>query len=273
MPELPEVETVVRTLEISLLNETIHEVEVRYPKLLESGSQASLEHLKGRKLISFNRRGKYLCLGLDDGLTWIIHLRMEGKFNLYTQDTEPNKHTHLILKSDHHEVHYLDTRKFSRMALVKDVETYFMNKGLGLEPWDDRLDGAYLYKAFKNKTRVIKATLLDQGIVVGIGNIYADEVLYDTQIHPMTPSGKLSLRECEKLVISIRKSLENAIKAGGTTVRSYTSSLNVSGLFQVELKAYGRYGKPCYRCGTDLDKVKVAGRTSVFCTRCQRVKL
>lgn len=273
MPELPEVETVVRTLEMSLLHETILEVDIRYSKLLESGSDFPLEHLQGRKLVSFKRRGKYLCLGLDDGLSWIIHLRMEGKFNLYTQETVPTKHTHLVLKTNEHEVHYLDTRKFSRMAIIQDVETYFINKGLGLEPWDDKLDAKYLYSAFKNKTRVIKATLLDQGIVVGIGNIYADEVLFDTQIHPMTPSGELSLSECEKLVIAIRKSLENAIKAGGTTIRSYTSSLNVSGLFQVELKAYGRYGKPCYRCGTDLDKVKVAGRTSVFCTRCQRVKL
>lgn len=273
MPELPEVETVVRTLELSLLNETIESVELRYDKLLEIGSDVPLQHLKGRKLTSFGRRGKYLCLGLDDGLTWIIHLRMEGKFNLYTQDMLATKHTHLILKTNQHVIHYLDTRKFSRMAIIKDVEKYFVSKGLGLEPWDQKLSAVYLLEHFKNKTRAIKATLLDQGIVVGIGNIYADEVLFDTKIHPMTPTGKLDYSECECLIVSIRKSLENAIKAGGTTVRSYTSSLNVSGLFQIELKAYGRYGEPCYRCGTDLDKIKVAGRTSVFCTRCQRVKL
>lgn len=273
MPELPEVETVVRILERSLIHETILDVEVRYPKLLEVGSDATLEELKGRTFENFSRRGKYLCFGLDNGFTLIVHLRMEGKFHLYQDIIEPNKHTHLLLKTNRHYIHYLDTRKFSRMALVRDVDRYFKIKGLGYEPWDNRLTPTYLHQRFKNKKKAIKANLLDQEHIVGIGNIYADEILFDTKIHPMTQSGKLSLKQCEALIQSTQKILSRAIEAGGTTVRSYTSSLNVNGLFQIDLNAYGRFGEPCRNCNRPLDKIKVAGRTSVFCNQCQRVKL
>lgn len=273
MPELPEVETVVRTLEKSLKSEIILDVNMLYPKLLETGSDYQIDHLIGRRFVMFSRRGKYLCFGLDDGVTWVVHLRMEGKFNLYQKETPITKHTHMVLKTENHWVHYMDTRKFSRMALVKDLDAYFKTKGLGLEPWDEAFDARYLYDAIRSRKQAIKAVLLDQGIVVGLGNIYADEVLFDARIHPKTPASSLTLSQCKKLVPIIQDTLQNAIDAGGTTVRSYTSSLDVSGRFQINLKAYGRYGEPCMRCGRTLDKVKVAGRTSVFCINCQKVKL
>lgn len=273
MPELPEVETVVRTLEMSLLGEEITSIDVHYPKLLEVDSKLPLEALQGMRFKRFHRRGKYLCFEMDSGYSWIVHLRMEGKFNLYQHPVEATKHTHLVFQTENHTVHYLDTRKFSRMALVENVEAYFVAKGLGLEPWDEMFTPDFLYKKLKGKSQAIKATLLDQSIVVGLGNIYADEVLFDTKIHPKTSSNKITLKQCKELVPTIQATLSRAIQAGGTTVRSYTSSLNVNGLFQINLKAYGRYGQPCLRCGTNLDKIKVAGRTSVFCTRCQRVKL
>lgn len=275
MPELPEVETIVRTLEKSLRNETILWLDFRYDKLLEAQSKYPLEHLVGRTFVSFKRRGKYLCFGFDNGTTWVLHLRMEGKFNLYDHPIEPTKHTHLLLQTQHHHIHYLDTRKFSRMAILDndDLDAYFMAKKLGLEPWDPQLVPAFLYQALQKRSQGIKTALLSQDIVVGIGNIYADEILFDTQIHPKTPCNKLGLQDAENLIVAIRANLDNAILAGGTTIRSYTSGLNVTGRFQIELKAYGRYGEPCLRCGYTLDKIKIGGRTSVFCPHCQKVIL
>ena len=273
MPELPEVETIVKTLETSLLHETIAMVDFRYVALLEAHSDYPLESLIGQTFVSFKRRGKYLCFGFSNDTTWVLHLRMEGKFNLYDHPIEPTKHTHLVMVTNHHHIHYLDTRKFSRMAVLDNakLDAYFIAKKLGLEPWDSTFDAAFLFQALMRRTQGIKTALLAQDIVVGIGNIYADEILFDTMIHPKTACNKLSLNDAENLVVAIRNNLEHAIRAGGTTIRSYTSGLNVTGRFQIELKAYGRYGEACLRCDYPLDKIKISGRTSVFCPRCQKV--
>ena len=273
MPELPEVETIVRTLEKSLLGETIVGAELYYESLLETQSEYTLNDLIGARFVSFQRRGKYLWFGFSNDLHLFIHLRMEGKFHLYSEPILPSKHTHMLIRTMNHEIHYLDTRKFSRFAIVKDPEAYLLTKKLGLEPWDPKLTASYLYNAYSKTTRPIKSVLLDQSIVAGIGNIYADEILYEMKVHPLTPAKNLSKYQCQKIIPIIRYILENAIKAGGTTIRSYTSQLNVTGLFQINLNAYGRSGKPCYRCGSTLQHVKVSGRTSVFCPKCQKVKI
>ena len=272
MPELPEVETIVRVLEKSLLHERVKEIKLFYKPLLEKDSKFPIEDIKGSKFESFDRRGKFLIFNFSNGKSWVLHLRMEGKFNLYDSETLPNKHTHLLIETENHHVHYLDTRKFSRMAVVDDLDNYFKEKNLGVEPFSVEFTPQYLYEAIHGSKRAIKGLLLDQSIVVGIGNIYADEILFASKVHPETTGSRLSKVKVKEMQEHIKTVLEAAIRQGGTTIRSYTSSLNVHGRFQVALNAYGQFGKPCANCGSILKKTKVSGRTSVYCERCQKVK-
>lgn len=269
MPELPEVETIVRTLEKSLLGEKVIGLEFLYPKLLEEDSPYPLNALVNKRFTSFDRRGKFLNFGFEDGLHFIVHLRMEGKFHLYKEEITPSKHTHLILQTQEHWIHYLDVRKFSRMALTMDPDQYFIEKNLGLEPFVEELTWQYLKKTMSKSTRSIKSMLLDQSIVTGIGNIYCDEILFDCKIHPLKKGIELKNKDYKLLVEAIPRILKEAIAAGGTTIRSYTSALDVSGRFQIALKAYGQEGKPCAYCQNPLKRIKVSGRSTVFCERCQ----
>lgn len=273
MPELPEVETIVRTLEKSLLGETINTAELYYEPLCEAQSQYTVKDLIGSRFTKFERRGKYLLFTFSNGLSMILHLRMEGKFHLYDSHYPISKHTHMLLRTMNHDIHYLDTRKFSRFAIVDNPQEYLEKKNLGLEPWDDGLDANYLFSKYQKTQRPIKSVLLDQSIITGIGNIYADEILYTMKIHPLTSARRITKKQCKELIPIVRETLEKAIQAGGTTIRSYTSQLNVSGRFQVELNAYGRSGQECKRCNTILEHVKISGRTSVYCPKCQKVKL
>ncbi|CAM3567086.1 bifunctional DNA-formamidopyrimidine glycosylase/DNA-(apurinic or apyrimidinic site) lyase [Erysipelothrix urinaevulpis] len=270
MPELPEVETIVRTLERSLLNETILGIEFLYPDLLEQNSSYDLKVLQGKTFTKFDRRGKYLIFEFDHSLYWVLHLRMEGKFHLYQENIKPTKHTHLIIQTTRHWIHYLDVRKFSRMAVVDDLDSYMKTKNLGLEPFDSNLTPDYLKEKMGKSGRSLKTMLLDQSIVSGIGNIYADEILFATKLHPLRKGPSLKMRDYRALCEEIPKILEAAILQGGTTIRSYTSALNVNGLFQVSLKAYGQKGEPCVECQTTMEAIKVSGRTTVFCKRCQK---
>ncbi|CAM4341117.1 bifunctional DNA-formamidopyrimidine glycosylase/DNA-(apurinic or apyrimidinic site) lyase [Erysipelothrix aquatica] len=272
MPELPEVETIVKTMGVSLLNEQIKAINLRYQPLLETGSEYPIDVLVGESFVDFKRRGKYVWFELTNGYNWIIHLRMEGKFHLYDSQQRPNTHTHLTFNTANHYVHYLDTRKFSRMVVTKHPEQFFESKRLGYEPWDEKLTSEYLKKKYSTIGRPIKLVLLDQAIFVGVGNIYADEILHDIRVHPLTPAKMISTIKLSQLILSARRILENAIQAGGTTIRSYTSGLNVHGRFQIQLAAYGQGGKPCPRCGTTMDRIVIGGRSSVFCPKCQKVK-
>ncbi|WP_342621349.1 bifunctional DNA-formamidopyrimidine glycosylase/DNA-(apurinic or apyrimidinic site) lyase [Erysipelothrix sp. P66] len=272
MPELPEVETIVRTLEKSLKGKRIISINFIYPKLLETQSEYPLEALEGTYFKDFHRRGKYLWFEMSNGLHWILHLRMEGKFHLYDEVKVPSKHTHCVINFDGGTIHYLDTRKFSRMAVVSDPIRYLETKNLGFEPFDPNLSGDYLYQKIHQSNRVMKTILLDQSIIAGIGNIYADEILFEAQIHPLTTGSKISKKQCDMIVETAQVILMNAIKAGGTTIRSYTSSLNVTGRFQVNLNAYGKAGEPCSRCGKTLERIVVSGRSTVFCRKCQKVR-
>lgn len=271
MPELPEVETIKRVLSHNLMNQTVRSIDLYYQPLLENESY-ELRRLEQSQFVGFERRGKYLIFNFSNGLSWIVHLRMEGKFHLYDTYQPKSKHTHLILITEKTHVHYLDTRKFSRMAVVDDVDAYFEKRNLGLEPFDPKLNVAYLKRKLKNRTLAVKALLLDQTVITGIGNIYADEILYRTKLHPQSSVKRLKTEDLKHIILNTQAVLEKAIDEGGTTIRSYTSSLGVSGRFQVSLQAYGRFNQPCLRCGTFMEKVKVAQRTSVFCPTCQRVR-
>lgn len=271
MPELPEVETIVRVLETNLKHKKVLDVALYYTPLLEKDS-LPLNVLKNTHFTDFRRRGKYLIFEFNHTYKWIVHLRMEGKFHLYKDDTPKSKHTHLWMHVNDTYVHYLDTRKFSRMAVVRDEDAYFETKNLGMEPFDLNLTADYLYSAFQRKSKALKATLLDQSIVTGIGNIYADEILFRTKIHPLQPTNSMSLKCCAVLIEATQDVLSQAIKQGGTTIRSYTASLGVTGRFQVSLNAYGQEGKPCVRCANTMERIVVSGRGTVFCPYCQKIE-
>ncbi|NLW15835.1 MAG: bifunctional DNA-formamidopyrimidine glycosylase/DNA-(apurinic or apyrimidinic site) lyase [Erysipelothrix sp.] len=270
MPELPEVETIKNVLEHNLKNKTIEWIRLDYAPLLESKSEYKIQDLSGLTFKGFQRRGKYLIFNFDNGMSWVVHLRMEGKFHLYKEETNPAKHTHLMFKVDDTYVHYLDTRKFSRMAVIKDLDAYFKTKNLGYEPFDEALSVSFLKERFKNRKRAIKSVLLDQSHITGIGNIYADEILFRCKIHPEKPAFTLTDKQLESIIDNTIIVLKKAIEEGGTTIRSYTSSLGVTGLFQVSLKAYGREGLPCTECQTSMTRIKVGGRSTVFCEKCQK---
>ncbi|MBR2801844.1 MAG: DNA-formamidopyrimidine glycosylase [Erysipelotrichaceae bacterium] len=273
MPELPEVETVLRTLEYQLGEAGIEEVQVFYPKMIEGDPSDFIKRLKGQHFRRYLRRGKYLLFEMDD-LTLEAHLRMEGKFFIQSQGTPKAKHDHVIFTlSDGRQLHYNDVRKFGRMMLIPKRKSYARFRDLGPEPLSSAYNSQYVKEYFAATPRKVKEVLLDQHFCAGIGNIYADEMLYGARIHPCTPCNRLSEKEIRSLVRQGKKILREAIAAGGTTVRSYTSSLGVTGLFQNELRAYGRKDLSCRRCGKKIVRTVVGGRGTHYCPHCQKEKI
>lgn len=270
MPELPEVQTVVNTLEQLIVGKTIASVEVYYQPVLEKNSPYSFDMIINQSVNQLRRRGKYIII--QCGAYYLItHLRMEGKFFVYPDQTTRDKHTHCVIRfKDGSECHFNDTRKFGRMAVITDIDQYFIQKKLGLEPFSDEFTSPWLYEHLHRHKKSIKGCLLDQSIIAGIGNIYADEILFETKIHPLILSNKISKAQAQKLRDATQVILAQAIKQGGTTIRSFTSSHHVTGLFQIQLHAYGRINQPCVRCGTAMHRIRVAGRYSTFCPNCQR---
>ncbi len=273
MPELPEVETVRRTLVKLVEQKQIAEIQVFWPKIIANVSGSAFSQaLKGEHFLKFERLGKYLIFKLTN-YQLIVHLRMEGKFYYYPQAVEKEKHSYAIFTfTDGSELHYHDVRKFGKMYLyASDVQPSVLDK-LGYEIWDERLTPEYLLRKFKNRTTALKTALLDQSIIAGIGNIYAAEICYLLKLHPATPVKTLNLTEVTNLIAITKKILDQAILAGGTTVHSFTSALGITGLFQQKLAVYGKEGTNCPICGTELQKIKLNQRGTVFCPHCQKSK-
>ncbi|MBR4456782.1 MAG: DNA-formamidopyrimidine glycosylase [Solobacterium sp.] len=268
MPELPEVETVVRTLEGMIQGEAIREVEVLFPKMIDRSPEAFRQQLIGRHFLRFSRRGKYLLFYLEDVLL-VSHLRMEGKYWL-KNETEPlEKHTHVIFTFESGmQLRYHDTRKFGTMELLPvDTDlTHF--HGLGPEPFSDAFSEAYIYETAHHRNTPVKSLLLDQSFAAGIGNIYADEICFACGIRPGRNAKRLSRAQCGMISRETRRILSEAIRAGGTTIRSYTSSLGVSGLFQLECMVHTK--KTCMICGGEIRHRRIGGRTSYYCPFCQK---
>lgn len=277
MPELPEVETVKRTLENLIVGKTISEVEVYYDKMLENISASEFkEILKNEKICSLYRYGKYLVFILEH-LSIISHLRMEGKYFIKNADDPKDKHEHIIFKfTDNTTLRYHDTRKFGIMAIIKSTDIADIMKYKGLEKLGEEASVSTnyqgLYDKIKNKKLPIKTLLLDQENICGLGNIYVDEVLFKSKIHPLTKGSELSLEDVKLILDNARIILENAISCGGTTIRSYTSSLGVTGRFQINLMVHTKEKEPCINCGTIIKKIKVGGRGTYYCPTCQKTK-
>lgn len=272
MPELPEVETVKNILKNKLVGLTIKDVKLHYPKIVEyPTSDIFINQIINQTINDVKRRGKWLMIELDDYYL-LSHLRMEGKYNFKTNKDELNKHEHVTFYlSNNEELRYQDTRKFGRMHLIAKEEVHKKEPllSLGLEPWDKELTKEYLKDKYKNKKLPIKTVILDQNIIVGIGNIYADEVLFMSRISPLKQASMLTDNELEMIIINTQIVLTKAIKLGGTTIRTFSAG-EVHGRFQNELLIHGKAKEPCIVCKTPITKIQVNGRGTYYCEVCQR---
>ena len=268
MPELPEVQTVLDTLEARIRDRRIVDIKVLYRPIIEGDVSSFRERLLGQHFRSFHRRGKYLLFEMDD-LTLVSHLRMEGKYFILKDSVPLSKHDHVIfVLDDGMQLRYNDVRKFGRMEIIEKRTDYSDFKGLGPEPFDRRFSLSYCRRYLKDRTAPIKQVLLEQSFVAGIGNIYADEILFAIRVDPRTPACELDDVKLKKLIRETRKILKTAIEAGGTTIRSYTSSLGVTGRFQLKLKVHSM--DTCPVCKASIKKIRVGGRGTYYCERCQR---
>lgn len=275
MPELPEVETVRRTLQKLVNGKTIDEVRVLWPKMIKEPEDVNQFQfmVKGQSIQDVERRGKFIKFVLDDYIL-VSHLRMEGRYGLYQKDEPFDKHTHAFFTfTDGTELRYRDVRKFGTMHLfIKGNEEQELPLSqLGVEPFSEIFTVNYLGDRLKKTDRKIKVALLDQKIVVGLGNIYVDEALFRSQIHPLRSAKSLSEKELTILHREIIDTLLEAVEKGGSTIRSYVNTQGEIGMFQLQLLVYGQKGEPCKECGTMIEKITVGGRGTHFCPNCQKL--
>jgi formamidopyrimidine-DNA glycosylase len=273
MPELPEVETVRKTLKKLVSNKQIETITVLWPKIIKYPLEVEqfIDALKGETIVDVGRRGKFLII-YTENFALVSHLRMEGKYGLYPKEVPLDKHTHVIFHfTDAFELRYRDVRKFGTMHLFKKGDEFQRAPliGLGPEPFSAEFTKAYLGKKLEVTNRKIKTALLDQKTFVGLGNIYVDEALFRSGIHPERLAKTLTKKEVALLHREIVTTLSEAVKKGGSTIRSYLNSQGEIGMFQLELYAYGRKGEECKRCGAPIEKIVVGGRGTHFCRNCQ----
>lgn len=274
MPELPEVETVKESLKLKLIGKKIRNVNVLWDNIIAYPSKEEfIKEISNKTIVDIKRRGKFLMFDLDEYYL-LSHLRMEGKYFFKEHDDEINKHEHVIFDlGNSKELRYMDTRKFGKMYLIKknEIDNIGPLKNLGLEPWDDNLTSKYLLDKYRNKKLPIKTVLLDQSVIVGIGNIYADEILFLSKINPLKISNLINEKECNDIIKYTREVLEKAIKMGGSTIRTYSSVDGVHGLFQNELLVHGKDKGICPICNENIDKIRVGGRGTYYCPKCQKM--
>lgn len=272
MPELPEVETVRRGLERLVLGRTILSVEVKVPKMVKTSYQSFLNELPGQRIQAMRRRGKYLIFDFGQ-LIMISHLRMEGKYLLFTDQVPTNKHFHLFFKlDDGSTLVYQDVRKFGTFDLLSknQEEAYFTKKKLGPEPTKKVFKYASFERALMRSDKPIKPLLLDQKLVAGLGNIYVDEVLWAAKVHPEKPARELSKAAMKRVHDQTIAILQLGIEKGGSTIRTYRNALGEDGTMQDYLQVYGKTGQPCPRCASMIEKIKLGGRGTHLCPHCQK---
>jgi len=276
LPELPEVETVARTLKQLVQGKTIERVQVHLPRIIQRPAEIEqfCAALIGHTIMDVARRGKFLRIILD-GLVLVSHLRMEGRYGLFKQDEPVEKHTHVRFSfTDGTELRYKDVRQFGTMHLFKEGEELLELplKKLGIEPLSDQFTPDILRSKLEKRSSKIKPLLLNQELIVGLGNIYVDEALFAAKIHPERTPDSLSSKEWKSLHQAIVDTLTRAVDAGGSSIKSYVNGQGEMGLFQQQLSAYGRENEPCSSCGTTMVKFVVGGRGTHICPRCQKLK-
>lgn len=270
MPELPEVETTRRGVAPLLTGQVFTGAILRQPRLRWPIDPELAERLSGRAVRQVARRAKYLLIGLDDGATLIIHLGMSGSLRHVPADTAPERHDHVDLLLGEHCLRYRDPRRFGAILYCPGpVELHPLLARLGPEPLSDDFDGEVLFAACRGKTAPIKTVLMDNHVVVGVGNIYANESLFVAGVRPSRPAGQVSREECLHLAAAIRATLLRAIEAGGSTLRDFTDAIGKPGYFQQHYAVYGRDGLPCHACATLVQHTRLGQRSSFYCPHCQ----
>lgn len=271
MPELPEVETIRRALALHLGGRRLVRLEQRRPDLRFPLPARLPARLAGRRVEAVRRRAKYLLADLDDGWTLLLHLGMSGR--LLFDGPPAGPHEHLTFHFDDHTcLRFVDARRFGSLDLARTEELAAHPRlaALGLEPLAPEFDGAALGRALDGRRSALKTALMDQRIVVGVGNIYASEALFRARLRPDRTAGFLGPRQLARLVRAIRAVLEDAIEAGGSSLRDYVQASGELGFFQERFAVYGRAGLPCVRCSETIRQASIGQRTAFFCSRCQR---
>ncbi|SEO82341.1 DNA-(apurinic or apyrimidinic site) lyase [Amphibacillus marinus] len=274
MPELPEVETVRQTLRQLVLNETIATIDIHWPKIIKQPDDAKKFQalLTNETILEIDRKGKFLIFELDH-YSLVSHLRMEGKYAVHPSEEEADKHTHILFHfNSGKSLHYHDVRKFGTMHVFKkgDERVNRPLNQLGPDPFEHHYNLENLAPKITRSQRVIKNILLDQAVIAGLGNIYVDEALFRAQIHPLRTGASLTRTEIATILQEAKATITEAVKQGGTTIRSYLNSQGQMGMFQQQLYAYGQTGKPCMRCGNQIEKIRVANRGTHLCPSCQQ---
>lgn len=270
MPELPEVETTRRGL-LPLVNQTVSQVVIRNPSLRWPIPAHLIDTLKHQTLLELSRRAKYILAKFESG-TVLLHLGMSGRICLLEKDEPPAKHDHFDLHfTDGHVLRLRDPRRFGAVLWAgKEPYKHVLLEVLGPEPLDPVFNGVWLHQQLRNKTAPIKNVIMDSHLVVGVGNIYASESLFRSGIHPQTPANKVSKARCERLVNEIKATLNDALQAGGSSLRDFFGADGNPGYFQQSYFVYGRADEPCKICGTPIKNIRLGQRSTFFCHQCQR---
>ncbi len=271
MPELPEVETTLRGIAPHLTGARIEHLLVRQRRLRYPVEEGTEQEVEGQRILVLRRRGKYLLMELDRG-GLLIHLGMSGSLRVLPSDTPPGPHDHLDLCTAHGRCLRLhDPRRFAVFLWTSaPLEQHRLIRHLGPEPLGADFDGDYLYDQARGRRRAVKSFIMDAHLVVGVGNIYANESLFEAGIHPNRPCGRIARGRYHRLATAIEEVLQEAIMKGGTSLRDFVREDGSPGYFALSLQVYGRDGKPCPRCATPIRRLRIGQRSSFFCPRCQR---
>jgi len=270
VPELPEVETTRRGLEPHLVGRRIDKIVVRDRRLRWPVTEALEKQASGSTVHRVDRRGKYLLIECSTG--WlIVHLGMSGRLRVLPQTMPPSRHDHFdIVLSSGMLVRFTDPRRFGALLWTKEHPAqHALIRHLAPEPLGVSFDADWLHSRTRGRSTSIKLALMNNEIVTGVGNIYANEALFRAGIHPLTKAGRLSLRRCEKLVLAVRETLLAAIAAGGSSLRDFFGTDGSPGYFQQGYNVYARQGEPCRACGTPIRGIRLGQRSTFYCTRCQ----
>jgi formamidopyrimidine-DNA glycosylase len=271
MPELPEVETVVRCLRRKLVGLEVRSVRLIFPPIVRNAGKSYPRKFVGRRIIGLRRRGKMILLDFSGGLTMIFHLKMTGQLLFCPSSWSRDKHTHLVVafRPGQGELRFRDVRKFGFMRAVRTAGAARASEIRDLGPEPLTLDLTSFLDLLRDRRGRLKSLLLNQKIIAGIGNIYADEILFESGLDPRMEVSHLTGRRLEKLWSSVHAVLSEAIAFKGTTIRDFRDGEGLEGLFQNRLQVYGREGEPCPRCGAPIKRIRISGRSSHFCSRCQ----
>ncbi len=273
MPELPEVEVIKRGLLRHLPGRKVIAITTGRKKLRKPMPRNNLERfIQGARVTSVDRRAKFLLITMDSGATLIVHLGMTGRLGIFAKDSPETKHDHLVLELDNGmQLRFNDIRRFGFIEVIPPDKNPdgTMLANLGPEPLGSDFTAKYLKKNADGKSRPLKTFLMDNRIVVGIGNIYACEILFHARLKPTKKVNSLTIRQWTKIVESSRYVLQKAIESGGTTISDFVNESGKTGYFQLELQAYGRQGQACNTCSTPITRKTMAGRSTFFCQKCQ----